>query len=87
MAIKSVNTERLLVNLLYEDVPNGQVQEVRYQREVLSYPSFAIGLCYELADLSNKDEKLFDKGVDYFLDFIMANFESELVIHSAKTVK
>ena len=44
-------------------------------------------MCYELADLSdNGTEEAFDEGVDYFFEFIMQNFEPELVIYSAKTV-
>lgn len=69
-----------------EDVLNGNVKKLEIKEKSAQY-SFAIGLCYELAELYNKgDEKLFDKGVDYFFDFIMANFEPELVIFSAKTV-
>ena len=69
-----------------EDVLNGQVKKLDIKEKSAQY-SFAIGLCYELAELYSKDdEKLFDKGVDYFFDFIMANFEPELVIFSAKTV-
>jgi hypothetical protein len=69
-----------------EDVLNGNVKKLDIKEKSAQY-SFAIGLCYELADLYNQgDEKLFDKGVDYFFDFIMANFEPELVIFSAKTV-
>jgi hypothetical protein len=69
-----------------EDVLNGQVKKLDIKEKSAQY-SFAIGLCYELAELYNKgDEKLFDKGVDMFFDFIMANFEPELVIFSAKTV-
>ena len=69
-----------------EDVLNGQVKKLSIKEKSAQY-SFAVGLCYELADLQSKDdEKAFDKGVDYFFDFIMDNFEPELVIYSAKTV-
>ena len=86
MAIKSCEHRKIASKLPNpEDVLNGQVKKLDIKEKSAQY-SFAIGLCYELADLSNKDEKLFDKGVDYFFDFIMANFEPELVIYSAKTV-
>jgi len=86
MAIKFCEHRKIASKLPNpEDVLNGQVKQLDIKEKSAQY-SFAIGLCYELADLSNKDEKLFDKGVDYFFDFIMANFEPELVIFSAKTV-
>ena len=69
-----------------EDVLNGQVKKLSIKDKSAQY-SFAIGLCYELADLSdNGTEEAFDEGVDYFFEFIMQNFEPELVIYSAKTV-
>jgi len=68
-----------------EDVLNGKVKKLEIKEKSAQY-SFAIGLCYELATMSKGDEKDFDKGVDYFFDFIMENFEPELVIFSAKTV-
>lgn len=69
-----------------EDVLNGKIKKLEVKEKSAQY-SFAIGLCYELADLYNKeDDVAFDKGVDYFFDFIMENFEPELVIFSAKTV-
>ena len=44
-------------------------------------------LIQRVNDKSNKSKNMnFDKGVDLFFDFIMDNFEPELVIYSAKTV-
>ena len=86
MAIKFCEHRKIASKLPNpEDVLNGQVKKLDIKEKSAQY-SFAIGLCYELADLAGKDDKLFDKGVDYFFDFIMANFEPELVIFSAKTV-
>lgn len=69
-----------------EDVLNGRVKKLDVKEKSAQY-SFAIGLCYELASLHNADDEVaFDKGVDYFFDFIMDNFEPELVIFSAKSV-
>jgi len=69
-----------------EDVLTGKVKKLEVKEKSAQY-SFAIGLCYELAALYNADdEPAFDKGVDYFFDFIMDNFEPELVIFSAKSV-
>jgi len=69
-----------------EDVLTGKVKTLKVKEKSAQY-SFAIGLCYELAALNiADDEQAFDKGVDYFFDFIMENFEPELVIFSAKSV-
>ena len=69
-----------------EEVLIGNVKKLDVKEKSAQY-SFAIGLCYELAELYSKDDDdAFDKGVDYFFDFIMENFEPELVIFSAKTV-
>ena len=68
-----------------EDVLTGKVKKLDIKEKSAQY-SFAVGLCYELAVISKGDEGVFDKGVDYFFDFIMNNFEPELVIYSAKTV-
>jgi hypothetical protein len=86
MAIKFCEHRKIASKLPNpEDVLTGKVKKLDIKEKSAQY-SFAIGLCYELADLAGKDDKLFDKGVDYFFDFIMANFEPELVIFSAKTV-
>jgi hypothetical protein len=69
-----------------EDVLTGKIKKLDVKEKSAQY-SFAIGLCYELAALNTADDEVaFDKGVDYFFDFIMDNFEPELVIFSAKSV-
>ena len=86
MAIKFCEHRKIASKLPNpEDVLNGQVKKLEIKEKSAQY-SFAIGLCYELAELAEGDADKFDKGVDYFFDFIMANFEPELVIFSAKTV-
>lgn len=86
MAIKFCEHRKIASKLPNpEDVLTGKVKKLDIKEKSAQY-SFAIGLCYELAELSSGDAKSFDEGVDYFFDFIMANFEPELVIFSAKTV-
>ena len=86
MAIKFCEHRKIASKLPNpEDVLSGKVKKLDIKEKSAQY-SFAIGLCYELAELSSGDAKIFDEGVDYFFDFIMANFEPELVIFSAKTV-
>jgi hypothetical protein len=87
MAIKFCEHRKIASKLPNpEDVLNGKVKKLDIKEKSAQY-SFAIGVCYELADLSeNGSEDAFDEGVDYFFEFIMQNFEPELVIYSAKTV-
>ena len=87
MAIKFCEHRKIASQLPNpEDVLNAKVKKLDIKEKSAQY-SFAIGLCYELADLSeNGSEEAFDEGVDYFFEFIMQNFEPELVIYSAKTV-
>jgi len=86
MAIKFCEHRKIASKLPNpEDVLNGKVKKLDIKEKSAQY-SFAIGLCYELAELADGDLGKFDTGVDYFFDFIMANFEPELVIFSAKTV-
>jgi len=86
MAMKFVEHRKIASKLPNpEDVLNGKVKKLEIKERSAQY-SFAVGLCYELAELATKEEKVFDKGVDYFFDFIINNFQPELVIYSAKTV-
>ena len=77
MAIKSCEHRKIASQLPNpEDVLNGKVKKLDIKEKSAQY-SFAIGLCYELADLSeNGSEEAFDEGVDYFFEFIMQNFET-----------
>jgi hypothetical protein len=46
--------------------------------------SLAVSLCYELKDSSDKNAKNWNAQVNNFFQFIMDNFETELVIMSTK---
>lgn len=67
-------------------VLTGEVEKLEIKEISVKY-SFGVGLCYELANLEKKgNEDEFEVGVNRFFDFIMNNFEPELVIYCARTV-
>jgi hypothetical protein len=68
------------------DILAGKVKELRV-KEVSAMYSLTISLCYELKDaLDNKrvSNKQFHEMADNFFSYIMANFETELVVMGAK---
>ena len=68
------------------DILAGKVKELRV-KEVSAMYSLTISLCYELKDaLDNKrvNTKQFQEMADNFFSYIMANFETELVVMGAK---
>jgi hypothetical protein len=46
--------------------------------------SLTVSLCYELKDASDKNDKKFNDKVNYFFQFMMDNFETELVVMGTK---
>jgi hypothetical protein len=68
------------------DILSGKVTEL-HVKEVSAMYSLTVSMCYELRDaLENKrvDNKEFHKMADNFFNYIMANFETELVVMGAK---
>jgi len=68
------------------DILAGKIKELRV-KEVSAMYSLTISLCYELKDaLDNKrvNTKQFHEMADNFFSYIMANFETELVVMGAK---
>lgn len=68
------------------DILSGKVKDLAV-KEVSAMYSLTISMCYELKDaLDNKrvDNKEFHKMADNFFNYIMANFETELVVMGAK---
>jgi hypothetical protein len=68
------------------DILAGKVKDLRV-KEVSAMYSLTISLCYELKDaLDNKrvNTKQFHEMADNFFSYIMANFETELVVMGAK---
>ena len=71
-----------------EDVLSGKVTKLDAV-EVSAQYSLTVSLCYELQDYYNKnkaklDDKKWHEMVDNFLDFMMNNFSTELVIMGIK---
>lgn len=68
------------------DILSGKVKELQV-KEVSAMYSLTISMCYELRDaLDNKkvDNKKFHDMANNFFTYIMANFETELVVMGAK---
>jgi len=68
------------------DILSGKVKELQV-KEISAMYSLTISMCYELKDaLDNKrvDTKKFHEMADNFFSYIMANFETELVVMGAK---
>ena len=68
------------------DILSGKVKDLQV-KEISAMYSLTISMCYELKDaLDNKrvDMKTFHTMADNFFDYIMKNFETELVVMGAK---
>lgn len=65
------------------DILNGKVTKMD-SKEISAMYSLTVSLCYELKDASDKKAKDWNKQVNNFFNFIMENFETELVIMGTK---
>lgn len=65
------------------DILKGKVKKMD-TKEISAMYSLAVSLCYELKDASDKDAKDWNDQVNCFFEFIMKNFETELVIMATK---
>ena len=68
------------------DILSGKVTELKV-KEISAMYSLTVSMCYELKDaLDNQkvDNKEFHKMCDHFFGYMMANFETELVVMGAK---
>jgi len=65
------------------DILDGKVKEMTVSEISAAY-SLTVALCYELKEASDKNDKKFDRKVNNFLQFMMSNFETELVVMGVK---
>lgn len=65
------------------DILSGKVTKMDY-KEISAMYSLTVGLCYELKDGCERKDADWDDQVNYFFEFIMENFETELVIMGTK---
>lgn len=65
------------------DILTGKVKKLE-TTEISAMYSLTISMCYELKDASDKKHKDWSKYVNNFFQFMMDNFETELVIMGAK---
>jgi hypothetical protein len=69
-----------------EDILTGKVTDLQV-KEISAMYSLTVSMCYELKDAwetKRVDSKEFHKMADHFFSYIMANFETELVVMGAK---
>lgn len=67
-----------------EDILSGRVKELQ-TKEISAMYSLTVSLCYELKESADRKSRDFDQQSDYFFEFMMANFPTELVVMGAKT--
>jgi len=65
------------------DILSGKVKKMD-SKEISAMYSLTVSLCYELKDACEKKAKNWDNQVNNFFQFIMDNFETELVIMGTK---
>jgi hypothetical protein len=65
------------------DILSGKVKELK-TKEISAMYSLTVSLCYELKDSCEKNAKNWNDQTNYFFEFMMNNFETELVIMGTK---
>jgi hypothetical protein len=65
------------------DILKGKVKKMD-TKEISAMYSLTISLCYELKDACEKNVKDWNKQVNCFFEFMMNNFETELVVMGTK---
>ena len=65
------------------DILKGKVKKMD-TKEISAMYSLTVSLCYELKDAADKNDKGFNDKVNYFFEFMMNNFETELVVMGTK---
>ena len=65
------------------EILKGKVKKMD-TKEISAMYSLTVSLCYELKDASDKNDKDFNDKVNYFFQFMMDNFETELVVMGTK---
>ena len=65
------------------DILNGRITKME-SKEISAMYSLTVSLCYELKEACDKQAKDWNRQVNNFFNFIMENFETELVIMGTK---
>jgi hypothetical protein len=65
------------------EILNGKVKKMD-TKEISAMYSLTVSLCYELKDSADKNDKKFNDKVNCFFEFMMNNFETELVVMGTK---
>jgi hypothetical protein len=93
IAVKFLEYRKNAANLpAASDILEGKVTDLKKGADVSLMYALTTALCYELKDRFDsaakgkaEDKKKFNVNVDNFLGFMMANFQSEMVIMGART--
>lgn len=69
-----------------EDILAGKVKELEI-KDISAMYSLVVSMCYELKDRQDKGikEEAFNKNLDCFFEYMMNNFETEIVVMGART--
>lgn len=84
LAVKFMNHRKIAGQLPNpSDILEGKVKDLSC-KEISAMYSLTISLCYELKELHAKKDKNWNKKADNFFNFMMDNFETEIVIVGSK---
>jgi len=69
-----------------EDILAGKVKELEI-KDISAMYSLVVSMCYELKDRQDNGikEEAFNKNLDCFFEYMMTNFETEIVVMGART--
>ena len=84
MAVKFMNHRKISGQLPNpSDILSGKVRDLK-TKEISAMYSLTVSLCYELQQAHEKKDKKWNEMADRFFNYMMDNFETELVVMGAK---
>jgi hypothetical protein len=84
LAVKFMNHRKISGQLPNpSDILSGKVKDLK-SKEISAMYSLTVSLCYELQQAHEKKDKTWNDQADRFFNYMMDNFETELVVMGAK---
>ena len=84
LAVKFMNHRKISGQLPNpSDILSGKVRDLK-SKEISAMYSLTVSLCYELQQAHEKKDKTWNEQADRFFNYMMDNFETELVVMGAK---
>jgi len=84
LAVKFMNHRKISGQLPNpSDILSGKVRDLK-TKEISAMYSLTVSLCYELQQAHEKKDKTWNEQADRFFNYMMDNFETELVVMGAK---